>query len=234
MSFPPCMFHPAEWVSRTQMAPGVSSLSTTDGTESCLSRKESWIWFGPTGLLAQHSKRGKKNSNKKPSGYTNTSYKPHRYTGSHKGGQMIVKTTDKDTDERFFAGLWKIWRDKSHSKYVTAAFTDMDELLSDDKCQRTVRHESISSGPTSLCRHECQIAAAKWGHPTFNRVDIWKPWGFSVSPPGQMILRWLFITTCSDAAHTHICSVIGECWHKACCWWGSNTVGEHRSWVSFI
>lgn len=50
MSFPPCMFHPAEWVSHTQMAPGVSSLSTTDGTESCLSRSQSWIRFDPEGL----------------------------------------------------------------------------------------------------------------------------------------------------------------------------------------
>lgn len=36
MSFPPCMSHLALWVSHKQMAPGVSSLSTEDGTESWL------------------------------------------------------------------------------------------------------------------------------------------------------------------------------------------------------
>lgn len=36
MSFPPCMSRLASWVSHKQMAPGVSSLSTEDGTESWL------------------------------------------------------------------------------------------------------------------------------------------------------------------------------------------------------
>lgn len=81
-------------------------------------------------------------------------------------------------------------------------------------------------------RHECHSGAAKRRCPTFNRVDIWKPCGFSVSPPGQMIFRWLFITTCRDA--THVSSIIGKCWQKVRCWWGSTTVGEHCWWARFI
>lgn len=65
MSFPPCMFHPVEWVSHTQMAPGVSSLSTTDGTESCLSRSQSWICFDPHGLQCS-TVREKENTWKNP------------------------------------------------------------------------------------------------------------------------------------------------------------------------
>lgn len=55
MSFPLCMFHPVEWVSHTQTAPGVSSLSTTDGTESCLSPSElDLVWS--RGALAKPQK----------------------------------------------------------------------------------------------------------------------------------------------------------------------------------
>lgn len=100
-------------------------------------------------------------------------------------------------------------------------FTSLEEQASAPASQLGSVH--------NLCGQECHIAV-KWRLPTFNRVDIWKPCGFSVSPPGQMIFRWLFITTCSDAAH--IASIIGESWQTA--WWGSSTVGENHWWVSFI
>ena len=100
------------------------------------------------------------------------------------------------------------------------------------KCLHTVQHECISSGLYSQCRHECHSGAAKRRCPTFNRVDIWKPCGFSVSPPGQMIFRWLFITTCRDA--TPVSSIIGKGWQKVRCWWGPTTVGEHCWWARFI
>lgn len=83
MSFPPCTFHPAAWVSHTQMAPGVSSLSTTNGTESCLSGSQSSIRPDPEGLGrgGEREGGGKKCLEKKPSGYTNAQTPQiHMYT----------------------------------------------------------------------------------------------------------------------------------------------------------
>lgn len=109
MSFPPCTFHPAAWVSHTQMAPGVSSLSTTNGTESCLSGSQSSIRPDPEGLGrgGEREGGGKKCLEKKPSGYTNAHL--HRYTCTRKDRRMNVKITDKDTDERFFCGPMTNW-----------------------------------------------------------------------------------------------------------------------------
>lgn len=44
---------------------------------------------------------------------------------------------------------------------------------------------------------------------TFSLVDIWYPTGFSVSPPGQMIFLWGFITTWNTHTETHTgCNVV--------------------------
>lgn len=82
MSFPPCTFRPAAWVSHTQMAPGVSSLSTTNGTESCLSDSQSSIRPDPEGLgRGGEREEGGRNAWKKPSGYTNAQTPQiHMYT----------------------------------------------------------------------------------------------------------------------------------------------------------
>lgn len=60
--------------------------------------------------------------------------------GQHEDKQMNVKITDKDTDERFFAGPQEIFEEiKSHSQYITAAFmeTDGSSLLSE---KQTLTH----------------------------------------------------------------------------------------------
>lgn len=91
----------------------------------------------------------------------------------------------------------------------------------------------------SVCQH--RLGSSVWTavsqqqrqqqHRTFNRVDIWKPCGFSVSPPGQMIFRWLFITTWS---HTHTRTHAQLLVRAALgCWWGAGSssggnVGEQH------
>lgn len=110
MSFPPCTFHPAAWVSHTQMAPGVSSLSTTNGTESCLSGSQSSIRPDPEGLGrgGEREGGGGRNAWKKNPADTRM-HKLHRYTCTRKDRRMNVKITDKDTDERFLCGPMTNW-----------------------------------------------------------------------------------------------------------------------------
>lgn len=216
MSFPPCMFHPVEWVSRTQMAPGVSSLSTTDGTESCLSHSQSWIRFDPKGLW-HSTERGRKRDGGKMFGKNPEDTQIHWRPCKDRMNLKINWQTRR----------WEVSLQAWDKVEGIKAFMSRDKLHSPlrNKCQHTAQHEYIGSGTSlSLCGHGRHIAAARF--PTFNRVDIWKPCGFSVSPPGQMIFRWLFITTCSDTIHT--CSVASMCWQKAWHWWCCSTVGKHR------
>lgn len=58
MSFPPCRFRPAASVSHTQMAPGVSSLSTTNGDRKLLSHSQSRMCFHPEGLQSGRQTAG--------------------------------------------------------------------------------------------------------------------------------------------------------------------------------
>lgn len=165
------MFHPFEWVSHTQTAPGVLSRSTTDGTESCLSLSEQdLVWS--RGALA----------------------KPQ---------QIVWKQSDNECKD--------VW----HRQEVFAGLQQINKRNLIFLWERNVSEGCINSGWSTLCGHRCQVEAARQRGPTFNRVDIWKPCGFSVSPPGQMIFRWLFITTCSDDTHTHVSSPIGEHWQRS-------------------
>lgn len=107
MSFPPCTFRPPAWASRTRTAPGGWSLSTTDGTESCLSQSQSWIWFDPLAdFSTAHSEREREEEKKRKKKHP-ADKQMHliNSTDTPTDRQMSVKRTDEDTDERFFAGL---------------------------------------------------------------------------------------------------------------------------------
>lgn len=151
-SFPPCRSHPAWWVSRTQKAPGVWSLSAADRTLSCRSDGQSRV--------LSETRAGETLGDAQQ--------------GADTGKQRV-------TDELLARSPWGFsetaWRDKSQNRYVSGGSASLRGASHIPESCPAAAHQPR---PTPcLCGHHCHAAAAQQRTPP---LAEWTSGSPAVSP----------------------------------------------------